>query len=334
MITVRANFNLVCLLTSAFIWLTPPSGSFAADTSHEKVFTNKTATGEELAHAFFDLLSLTGSPAGTVGTTAEQDEASKALVKPYLDPAFQLQRATGERYIAETYLPADVDEFELGDVRETRPATDVVVVRYSIRVDQELPESALVMSKDKAPRLTVFHWSNSDSRWKVLSHANFNTPVAAICDQKPIVKSILASPVSAEDKALGERLLRQFFDLLMKGDTIAMLNPAIQVQISSGRGYTTLAERKNPSKYDDLHFDYAVVTRNRDVLVASSYNVAGQRSFMKLDQLRSGLAPFMATFILSEEGAWSIISIASFAAPKELPDGVACVPSGKLRDAP
>jgi hypothetical protein len=144
----------------------------------------------------------------------------------------------------------------------------------------------------------------------------------------------LASPVSAEDKALGERLLRQFFDLLMKGDTIAMLNPAIQVQISSGRGYTTLAERKNPSKYDDLHFDYAVVTRNRDVLVASSYNVAGQRSFMKLDQLRSGLAPFMATFILSEEGAWSIISIASFAAPKELPDGVACVPSGKLRDAP
>jgi hypothetical protein len=153
MITVRANFNLVCLLTSAFIWLTPPSGSFAADTSHEKVFTNKTATGEELAHAFFDLLSLTGSPAGTVGTTAEQDEASKALVKPYLDPAFQLQRATGERYIAETYLPADVDEFELGDVRETRPATDVVVVRYSIRVDQELPESALVMSKDKAPRL-------------------------------------------------------------------------------------------------------------------------------------------------------------------------------------
>jgi hypothetical protein len=334
MLTVRTKSRFACLLASAFLWLLPPSGSFAADTSYEKVFNDKSATGEALAHAFFDLLSHTGSPTGTVGTTAEQDESSRALVKPYLDPAFQLQRASGERYTAENYLPADVDEFELGDVRETRPATDVIVVRYSIRADQELPDAALVMSKEKAPRLTVFHWSDVDSRWKILSHANFNTPVAAICDQKPMVKNILASPVSAEDKALGERLLTQFFDLLMKGDTIGMLNPAIQVQTSSGRGYTTLAERKNPSKYDDLHFAYAVVTRNRDVLVASSYNVAGKREFMRVDQLRSGLAPFMATFILNEEGTWSIMSIASFAAPKELPDGVTCVPSGSLEKAP
>jgi hypothetical protein len=337
MLFARAVSNSVCLAVSAVLLLSVPNVVRVADAAtfnYEHTFSNKSATGEELAHAFFDLLSNTGSPSGTVGTTAEQDEASKALVKPYLDPAFLLQRASGERYTAETYHPADVDEFEIGDVRETRPADDVLVVRYSVRASQTLPDAALVMSKDKAPRLTVFHWSDVDSRWKVLSHANFNTPVAAICDQKPIIKSILASPVSAEDKALGEHLLTQFFDLLMKGDTIAMLSPAIQVQTSSGRGYTTLAERKNPSKYDDVHFDYAVVTRNKDVLVASSYNVAGKREFMKEDQLRSGLAPFLATFILNEEGTWSIMSIASFAAPKELPDDVTCVPSGSLEKAP
>ena len=133
MSTVRKKIRFACLLVSAFLLLLPTSGSFAGDRSYEKVFSDKSATGEDLANAFFDLLSNTGSPSGTVGTTAEQDEASKALVKPYLDPAFLLQRASGERYTAETYLPADVDEFELGDVRETRPADDVVVVRYSVR---------------------------------------------------------------------------------------------------------------------------------------------------------------------------------------------------------
>ena len=90
MLTVRTKSRFACLLASAFLLLLPTSSSFAADTSYETVFNNKSATGEELANAFFDLLSNTGSPTGTVGTTAEQDEASKALVKPYLDPAFLL----------------------------------------------------------------------------------------------------------------------------------------------------------------------------------------------------------------------------------------------------
>lgn len=334
MLTVGTTSRFASLLASTFLLLIQPSGSYAADTSYEKTFSNKSATGEELANAFFDLLSNTGSPSGTVGTTAEQDEASKALVKPYLDPAFLLQRASGERYTAENYLPADVDDFELGDVRETRPAGDVVVVRYSVRATQTLPDAALVMSKDKAPRLTAFHWSETDSRWKILSHANFNTPVSAICDQKPIVHSRAVSSSSPDDQALGEHLLAQFYDLLMKGDAIAMLNPEIQVQSASGLGYTTLAERKSPSKYDDLHFEDALVTRNGDLLVISSYNLAGQRSFMEVDQLRSGAAPSMSTFIQDDDGTWSIISVASFAAPKALPDGVACAPSGSLEKAP
>ena len=337
MFSARIVSGSLGLAVSALLLTGLPNVAIAADapdSAYEKTFSNRSATGEELANAFFDLLSNTGSPTGTVGTTPEQDEASKALVKPYLDPAFQLQRASGERYTAENYLPADVDEYKIGDVRETRPADDVMVVRYSVRVVQDLPDAALVMSKDKAPRLTAFQWSETDSRWKILSHANFNTPVAAICDQKPIVHNRAVSRSSPDDQALGEHLLAEFYDLLMKGDAITMLNPEIQVQSASGLGYTTLAERKSPSKYDDLHFEDALVTRNGDLLVISSYNRAGERSFMKVDQLRSGMAPFMVTFMLDDKGAWSIISIASFAAPKALPDGIACFPSGKLESAP
>ena len=334
MITVRANFNLVCLLTSAFIWLTPPSGSFAADTSYEKVFNNKSATGEELANAFFDLLSNTGSPTGTVGTTAEQDEASKALVKPYLDPAFLLQRASGERYTAETYLPADVDDFELGDVTETRPADDVLVARYFIRATETLPTSALVMSKDKAPRLTVFHWSDTDSRWKVLSHANFNTPVAAICDKDPLVDNGTASAANPEDQALGEKLIGRFYELIVKGDALPILHPEIQFQSASGIGYARLVNRPAASKYDGLVFDDAVVTRNGHLLAVSTYTTATKRDLMHGNQLRGGAAPNLSTFIEGEDGNWSLITVASFAPLMELPEGTQCVPAGKLEGAP
>ena len=199
MLSIRMASRVVGLAASAFLFLNLPSATLLAGAPYERVFNSKSATGEELANAFFDLLSATGSPAGTVGTTTEQNEASKALVSPHLDSAFQLQRASGERYTANTYLPADVDDFEIGDVRETRPADDVLVVRYSVRTTETLSDAALVMSKDKAPRLTVFHWNDSDKSWKILSHANFNTPLAAVCDNEPLVDNGLQSSVSADE---------------------------------------------------------------------------------------------------------------------------------------
>ena len=334
MLTVRTTSRFASLLASTFFLLIPPSGSFAADTSYEKAFSNKSATGEELANAFFDLLSNTGSPTGTVGTTAEQDEASKALVKPYLDPAFLLQRASGERYTAENYLPADVDDFELGDVTETRPADDVLVARYFIRATETLPTSALVMSKDKAPRLTVFHWSDTDSRWKVLSHANFNTPVAAICDKDPLVDNGTASAANPEDQALGEKLIGRFYELIVKGDALPILHPEIQFQSASGIGYARLVNRPAASKYDGLVFDDAVVTRNGHLLAVSTYTTATKRDLMQGNQLRDGAAPNLSTFIEGNDGNWSLITVASFAPLKELPEGTQCVPSGKLEGAP
>ena len=220
----------VLLAFSAFLITHNPSPAITSELSYDSMFKEETATGGGLANAFFYLLSATGSPYGTVGTTAEQDEASKALVKPYLDPAFQLQRASGERYTAATYLPADVDAFEIGDVRETRPADDVLVVRYSIRTTQTLPDAALVMGKDKAPRLTVFHWNASQKIWKILSHANFNTPVAAVCDKDPLVDNGLESPADPEDQALGVSLAEKWFDLLEQGDGSPIMNAQVQGQ--------------------------------------------------------------------------------------------------------
>jgi hypothetical protein len=115
--------------------------------------------------SLFTLLSKTGNPAGVVGTMPQQDAASKAVVKPYLDPALIVQRVMGERCLADDYLPADVDDFKIGDVRAMKPTDGVIVVRYSVRVSETLSDSMQFMGKDKAPRLMLLHWSGTDSRW-------------------------------------------------------------------------------------------------------------------------------------------------------------------------
>ena len=323
----------VLLAFSAFLITHNPSPAITSELSYDSMFKEEIATGGGLAHAFFYLLSATGSPYGTVGTTAEQDEASKALVKPYLDTAFQLQRASGESYTAATYLPADVDAFEIGDVRETRPADDVLVVRYSIRTTQTLPDAALVMGKDKAPRLTVFHWNASQKIWKILSHANFNTPIAAVCDKDPLVDNGLESPANPEDQALGVSLAEKWFDLLEQGDGSPILNAQVQGQTAGGLGYTTTDEY-NADKLSKVQLDDFVVTRNGKLIVVSLYAKAAQTADQGSHQLGDDTTPRLLTFHQGDDGSWSLIATATFNPPKELPQGTVCVPAGKLEEAP
>ena len=321
-----------CLAFSVFLLFSNSSSAITAELSYDSVFKEKSATGSGLAHALFYLLSATGSPYGTVGTTAEQDKASKALVKPYLDPAFQLQRASGERYTAETYLPADVDDYEIGDVRETRPADDVVVVRYSVRTTQTLPDAALLMSKEKAPRLTVFHWNSVDASWKILSHANFNTPVAAVCDKEPLIDKGLESSVSLDDYKLGVSLIEKWITLLDEGNSRIMLNPQAQGQNAGGMGYTTMSEYKDPI-VSKIHFDDVVVSRNGRLIVVSYYAKVDQALFQESQMLSAEMTPRLLTFLQGDDESWSLIATATFNPPKELPQGTACVPAGKLEDA-
>lgn len=333
MIAKKIAPTAVLLVFSAFLLTLNTSPAITSELSYDSMFKEKSATGGGLAYAFFYLLSATGSPYGTVGTTAEQDESSKAMVKPYLDTAFQLQRASGERYTAETYLPADVDVFEMGDVRETRPADDVIVVRYSLRTAQTLPDAALMLSKEKAPRLTVFHWDSAESSWKVLSHANFNTPIAAICDKDPLVDNGLESSASPEDQKLGVSLAEKWFTLLEQGDGSPILNTQVQGQTASGLGYTTSSEYK-PAKLSKVQLDDFVVTRNGKLIVVSLYAKDAQIELEEARQLGTYVTPRLLTFYQGNDGSWTLIAAATFNPPEELPQGTACVPMGKLEDAP
>lgn len=312
----------LCLLMMAGALAALPSTSFASEASYEKTFSDKNASGASLAAAWLELL-----------TTAGRESNSNTFVRPYLDPAFVLQRASGKRYTADNYVPPLIQSYEVGDVRETRPSPNVMVLRYSVRAAETAPDTALIMGKDKAPRLTVLLWNDEASRWRVVSHANFNVPVAAVCDRTPMTQMPLISPTSPEDYKLGIDTVDEFITLLEGGDAASILHPLYQVQTASGAGITTLAERKKPSTVDDMSYKDPIVTRNGPLLVFSAYFLTKQHTFMTVNQLRIGMVPHLLTFIEGDDGKWKMIANALFSPPAEVPEGTSCVVEDDLQEA-
>ncbi len=117
--------------------------------------TGDAALGEQLATGYFDALQ-----------AGDADQVAALLA-----PAFQIVRATGERFDATTYLdnlPA-MESYELSDLNVTRDG-GVLVVAYVARTDTTLGDDKADLG-DPAPRLTVFQ--QIDGAWKLLAHANF-----------------------------------------------------------------------------------------------------------------------------------------------------------------
>lgn len=288
---------------------------------------DRTASGAQLAEAFYALLSQTGSPTGVIGTTPAQDAASRALVRPYLDPAFQSQQAAGERHDATLFMPTDVDDYDVSSVRETRPAPDLVVVRYVVATrGATAPDRAVVLGDAPAPRLTVFRWNAAGGTWQILSHANFNTPLAAICDTTPVNATAVASAATGPERDLGMALARRWFALLEAGDGRPIMHPQLQGQTAGGQGYTT-ADEYRPGSLSAVRILDPVVTRNGPVMVVSMTVQADRTLFGGTEALGDRATPRLLTFMEADDGRWLLIATATFNPPKDLPAGTACVRS-------
>lgn len=289
-------------------------------------FSDQGADGEALAQAWFALLAETGSGSQSLGADPATVEAGVALVQPYLDPAFQLQRASGQRYTAGTYVPLDVDEFEISDVVVTRPREDVVAVRYGVSTPGATAlDTSMVMSSEVAPRLTVFRWDNALGHWVLVSHANFNNAVAAVCDQEPIQVTGEDPDTSAEDVALGESLVTQWRDITTGQSTASVLHPEAQIQLADGQGWPnpdgTPIQWTPAQSYE---YNNLAITRDGDLLVAT-YDAVASDLVVEGEEYRSQASPRMLTYLLNDQGAWQLIGLANFTVPQTVPDGVDCV---------
>ena len=301
------------------------NSKWAAPAGAENFYV-RSASGEELAQAFFSLLQASGTPAGQLTATPAQIQAAQEAVEPFLDPAFQLVRANGQRYLENNYIPADVDEFEIRDVVTTSPKDGVVVVRYSVRAPGETaPDAGVLLSDTWQPRLTTFHWDNAAKQWRLLSHANFSSPIAAICDQATYPLTPGTPNTSAADVALGETLVKQWRDITTGAIRMSVRHPQHQIQLADGQGWPT--KDGTPITWSPAQaYDYnnLVVTRNGDLMVLS-YDAVARNIVMEGGIYRSEASPRLLTYLKSPAGKWELISLANFTVPQEIPAGVSCV---------
>lgn len=289
-------------------------------------FADRGASGEDLANAYFGLLSLTGRQAGDAAETPEEVEVGKALVRPYLDEAFTLVRATGQRYTADTYVPLDVDDFEVTDVVVTEPREDIRVVRYFVtQPGATAPDSGVVMSGDPAPRMTVFRWDEELGHWVLVSHANFNSPIAAICERTPITVSGNPPATSPGDIDLGTSLIEQWRAITMGESKQKVSHESFQIQLADGQGWPTAdgkpIEWTPASSYEVANVG---ITRNGDLLVAS-FDAVVSDIVMEGDEYAETASPRLLTYLESPEGNWELIALANFTVPQEVPADVDCV---------
>lgn len=133
--------------------VTPGVGEATAEGAAE----DDMALGLQLVTQYFDAL---------------RDGDSEA-VAVLLSPAFQIVRATGERFNASDYLDnlAVFQMYEVSGLNVTRDG-DTLVATYMAHTGPATDEEKL---NPPAPLLTVFQQINGD--WKLLAHANFAAPI-------------------------------------------------------------------------------------------------------------------------------------------------------------
>jgi hypothetical protein len=298
----------------------------AAFTDPEAAFANPDASGEDLINGWFGLLELAGGGVGEVATSTEEVEAGMKVVRPYLDPAFTLMRATGQRYTAGNFVPLDIDAFELSDFVVTEPREDIRVIRFFVKEPGATsPDAGTVMSDEKAPRIVVARWDEGLGQWVMVSYANFNRAIAAICEQEPITVSGETPNTSPEDVALGTSLVEQWRDITTGQSKEKVRHSGNQIQLADGQGWPSIdgepIEWAPAQAYD---FANVGVARNGDLLVVS-YDAVVSDLVMEGEEYRDTASPRMLTYLLSPEGKWELIALANFNVPEGVPADVECV---------
>lgn len=288
-------------------------------------FADRMASGEALVNAWFSLLALEPADAGP-DNSAQEVAAEQAIIRPYLDPAFQALRSSGRRYNANDYVPVDITTFTVSNVVTTEPGDGVKVVRYAVSTPgATAPDRGWFMSGDARPRLQVFRWSVERGHWVVVSVANFNTPTAAICNAVPVPWTAADISHSVEDAELGRLLVNQWRAITTGRSQEAIANRALAIQLADGQGWPNPAGTPITWSPAESYEVADIVTSRQGNLLAVSFVavVAGLR--MEGQAYGSEGQPRLLTYMRNTEGKWELIALANFVKPATIPAGLDCV---------
>ncbi|MGI9197881.1 MAG: hypothetical protein ACR2KE_10515 [Candidatus Nanopelagicales bacterium] len=294
----------------------------------EETLADPDASAEDLVDAWFGLLALAAPGGGKVATSSEEVEASMKVMRTYLDPAFTLVRATGQRYTAGNYVPVSIRAYELSDFVVTEPREDIRVIRFFVsQTGATSPDAGVVLSEEKAPRIVVLRWDARLGHWVMVSYANFNKAIAAICERDPIVVRGETLNTSKEDLALGMSLVKwEAANAMGKPTDEVEVSPAFQVQFADGEGWPTTGEAMIDDWTPATSYDYdnVGVARNGDLIVVS-YDAVVDGIVIEGEDYRDTATPRLATYLRNSDGKWQRISMGSFNVPEDIPADVECV---------
>lgn len=316
------TFPRLALLVSVFALVLSACGSGSTSTSTSSstatvptavasALADRGASGKALANGWLGLLAANGNGA--------------EVVKPYLDPAFQIQRASGQRYIASDYVPTKVGKFEISNLVVTEPTDGIKVVRYGASTPgATTPGASEVSSATISPRLSVFRWDQDRGHWVIVSHANFNTPAAAECDQAAVTETSEQPDTSAADVATGEDLVNEWRNITLGKLKKSVLDPENQIQLADGEGWPNPDGSKIKwSPAGAYQPEEIVITRGGDLLIAS-YDAVESGLSVEGSTYGKSASPRLLTYRLNDQNEWKQIALANFNTPKEVPKGVDC----------
>ncbi len=292
----------------------------------------RTAFAQKLANELYAILSRVGSPTGQTGGAANATYADAVpQVKKLIDTHALLQRATeGYGFTKASFPPSDIDNFEISDMHVTHPRSDILVLRYKVKAPQSSQiDQKTIMSSDARPEMTVLLWNQTARQWRIVSSANFNTPIAQICGQAAPDASKKPrgdGAGNATDLDIAKRQIQRLQSLIEHDDLRQIVHDEIQVQYAGGAGFTgstAVLARHAPTVSKVVNSDFQT-RRTGDILVVRFNNTVKDHVVDQVAYSEVKL-PRLVTLLRGPDAQWKVIAFAGFTFPKAIPAGTACV---------
>ena len=279
-----------------------------------------------MAEEVYGILSEVGSPTGDISaempsSSAAAIEAAKSLVA---ERALIQNARFNHALTKKTYVPTDIDEFRIDGVVVTRPAEDVLVASYRVALpDRTDTVTGTVLSGDSMPRLTVMQWNSVLKMWQVFSHADFDSPRAAVCGAKEN-RQFMKSAFDDKDIALGAEIMDGFVAAMMGERLKEHVMKGYQYVYASGEAKTKDGPVRTTIKKNVERTNLEAVRSGR--LIAIRYDTQGVLS-LDNGNVEPDVKPRLFTFYKGDDGAWRFIAAAVFSVTQKVADGTKCIPS-------
>lgn len=280
------------------------------------------AFGFKAAEEVYSILAKHGTPTDHVGFSDEKlKQKAVRNSRNLLDEHALIQRSTLNYGVKRSaYIPTDIDNFRVSDVKMTRVSHDVLVATYYVslpnRVDQE---SGVLFSGALMPRITVLRWNKNRKQWLIFSHADFDTPQATLCGFK-MASHPNKSKFKADDVKLGSKLIYDLVYSKLQGEIPSVYAEGYQIILASG-------ERNTPSKpiaslSKPVEPTHLQAVKSGD-LIAIRYDMPNALH-LKGETLAQKFSPRLLTYQRNPEGQWQLIASAVFGVTASVAQGIEC----------